>query len=457
MQRCLLQITVLVLILLAPIVLYGQSATDQAQLEYQRALQEIEGVIIDTGKLDDPLVLVSVKSRTASLVWRYDRKRAQSLFMDLWKYIDQQGSEYLDQDEARTVLLRNLFPVDSSLAGKLLKELSARQKEESTLRAQATGSDPGPRRLANISAGLVDQDTATAARLLEQSLSMGVTPTAMAVLSRMRERNPILANYVVSQTLDHIRSRPTIVALTGLHLLTAYIFPSEPYLADRQEAGGTDDSLRIRYFSTAYDVLKASLEETDTVLTKEKRYTVNDLRFRSIYQGQIAMILAALAPRYGPQFFEELVLLARRLSGSTPANIANMSSYIVARLKGEQSSSDNPDIAISVAIANGDFDDARRLIDKLEDEEKRKAFSQALAKAEFKALVGEANFTEALSLARRIENVNYACHALSTVGQSRVQKRRQHFFQFSVERGPRRACKHGKERDACKVASFNSV
>lgn len=406
MQHRRLQIMVLTVFLLVPAALYGQSSTDQEQLRYQRALQEIEGVIADTGKLDDPLTLVSVKSRAASLIWRYDRKRAQILFLDLWKYIEQQKSESFDQDEARTVLLKNLFPINSSLAAKLLKELSERKQEEATLRSRATGNDPDLRRLANISAGLVDQDPAMAARLLEQSLSMGVTPTALSVLSRMREKNPTLANYVVSQTLDHLRSRPTIVALTGLHLLTAYVFPSEPYSADSPEAGGIGDRLRFQYFSTAYEVLKASLEETDSVLTKEKRYTEQDLRFRAIYQGQIALILAALAPRYGPQFIEELNLIARRFSDSTPANIADLSRFMIARLKGDQTSSENPDTAIVVAITNGDFDEARRLIVKIDDEGKRKAFSQTLAKAEFKALVSEANLSEALNVARRIENMN---------------------------------------------------
>jgi hypothetical protein len=422
MYRSRLQITVLIMFFLAPIALHGQGANDQEQLRYQRALQEIEGVIADTVKLDEPLAVVSVKSRVARLVWRYDRARAQRLFMDLWKYIDQQGSEYVDQDEARTVLLKNLFSVNSVLAGKLLKELSARQEGEATLRAQATGKDPGQRRLANISAGLIDHDAANAARLLEQSLSTGVSPTALSVLSRLRERNPILASYVVSQTLERLRSRPTIVALPGLHLLTAYVFPSEPYLAESPEANGNDERLRFQFFSTAYEILKTSLNETDSFLTKEKRYTERDLRFRAIYQGQIALILSALAPRYAPEFIGELVILARRFSGSIPANIADMSNFMTTRLKGERTSSDNPEIAISVAITNGDYDEARRLIDKIEDEARRKALSQLLAKSEFKSLLYEANFAEALSVARRIENVNARVTLLLQLARATYRK-----------------------------------
>ena len=139
MQRRRLQISVLIISLLAPAATYAQSSTDQEQLRYQRAIQEIEGVIVDTRKLDDPFALVTVKSKAASLMWRYDRNRAQTLFVDLWKYVDQQRSDSFNQDEARTVLLKYLFPLNSGLAAKLMKELSNRQGDEASLRAQATG------------------------------------------------------------------------------------------------------------------------------------------------------------------------------------------------------------------------------------------------------------------------------------------------------------------------------
>ena len=422
MQRRRLQISVLIISLLAPAATYAQSSTDQEQLRYQRAIQEIEGVIVDTRKLDDPFALVTVKSKAASLMWRYDRNRAQTLFVDLWKYVDQQRSDSFNQDEARTVLLKYLFPLNSGLAAKLMKELSNRQGDEASLRAQATGNDPDVRRLANVSAGLVEQDATIAARLLEQSLSVGITPTALSVLSRMREKNPILANYVVSQTLAHIGSRPSIIALTGLHLLTAYVFPPEPYSADSNEARSSDDALRFQYFSTAYEVLRTSLQESESLLTKEKRYTENDLRFRAIYQAQMALILAALAPRYAPQLTEELSVLARRLSGVVPATIANLSRFVVARLRGDQTNTENPETNIAIAIANGDFDEARRLIDKLEDEAGRKSFLQTLAKAEFKVRLNEADLSEALNVARRIENANLRVLLLVQLARAAYRK-----------------------------------
>jgi hypothetical protein len=222
----------------------------------------------------------------------------------------------------------------------------------------------------------------------------------------MRERNPILANYIVQQTLGHIKSRPSIIALTGLHLLTAYLFPTQPYFANSPEVASSDDMLRFKYFTTAFEVLKSSLEETDAVLMKDNRYSQNDLRFRALYQGQVALVLAALAPRYGPQYLQELVGITTRLSGGVPPNIAAMSKFLSAQIKGDPAGTDDPNIAIAVAISNGDFDEARRLIDKLEDEVKKKAYLQMLARAEFKERLNESDFTEALNVARRIDDVN---------------------------------------------------
>jgi hypothetical protein len=402
--------------------IYGQNSIEQEKQRYQRALQEIEGVIGDATKLNDPFALVTVKAKASSLVWRYDRKRALTLFVDLWRYIDQQGSDSFNQDEARSVLLKYLFPLNSTLARKLMKELSDRQAGEASLRAQVTGQDPNVRRLANVSAGLVDHDVTIAARLLEQSLAISVTPSALSVLSRMREQNPILANYVVAQTLEKLRARPSIIALAGLHLLTAYIFPQEPYLADSPEIRSSDDALRFLYFSTGYDVLMGSLQETDTQLKKEKRYTDNDLRFRLIYQGQMALILAALAPRYGPQLVEELNVLARRFSGSVPNSIVDLSRFIVGRLRGEPTSDDNQETAIAIAIANGEFIEARRLIDKVENDEMRNAHLKTLAKAEFKARLSESDLTEALNVARRIENANLRVLLLLQLARAAYRK-----------------------------------
>ena len=181
---------IIFMLLLMPLKMFGQDAANLEQLKYQRAVEEIESVLLDTAKLDDPFSVVNVRSKAASLMWRYDRKRSQTLFLDVWKYIDKQSNDEFEQDEARAVLLKYLFPLNPSLADKLLKELAGQKSEEASLRAQVTGKDPDIRRLANVSAGLVDQDPTLAARLLEQSLAMSVTPAALSVLSRITRKEP---------------------------------------------------------------------------------------------------------------------------------------------------------------------------------------------------------------------------------------------------------------------------
>ena len=122
----------------------------------------------------------------------------------------------------------------------------------------------------------------------------------------------------------------------------------------------------------------------------------------------------------GRNLSDELNVLAKRLSGTVPANVANFTRFIVARLSGDQTTVDNPDTAIAIAIANGDFDEARRLINKLEDEAKRKALLQTLARAEFKSRLNEADLSEALNIARKIDNPNLRALALSASGKGRI-------------------------------------
>ncbi len=394
-------------ILLVPLESFAQKSNDLTRLRYQRAQQESETVIGESGRLDDPLAVVIVRAKAASLVWRYDNKKARELFLAIWKYIDQQKNDSFNSEEARTIFLKYLYPKDSNLATRLLKELAEKNKgAEASLQSQVTGADPALRRLINLSQGLVDLDPSLAARLLEQSLLVSVTPGALPILLRLREKNPILANYVVSRTLEHFKSRPTILALAGLHLLTEYVFLLETSLAEASEVFASDDALHFQYFSTAYETLKRSLDESDSFLKKERRYTENDLRFRVIYQGQISIILLALAPRYGPLLVGELTQIARRFSGTLPAGAVEMSRMLLSRLKGEPVDSENPDTQIASAIASREFELARRLIDRIEDEAKRKAFLQLLAKAEFQARLEESDFSEAMNIARRIENEN---------------------------------------------------
>src|SRR5207244_2491231 len=99
------------------------------------------------------------------------------------------------------------------------------------------------------------------------------------------------------KTLDGLTIQPTIVSLPGLQLLGAYVFPGSEAPISSIEAESSLQLLQFKYFLASYDVLRASLKQTNEVLLKEQHYTQRDLQFRAAYQGEVAAILAALAPR----------------------------------------------------------------------------------------------------------------------------------------------------------------
>lgn len=77
------------------------------------------------------------------------------------------------------------------MARGLLEKVSGGHKsEEAPFQAQIAGTDPNLRRLVKLSWGLIEQDTAMAAALLERSLSVSVSPAALPLLFRLREKDP---------------------------------------------------------------------------------------------------------------------------------------------------------------------------------------------------------------------------------------------------------------------------
>lgn len=282
--------------------------------------------------------------------------------------------------------------------------------------AQIAGTGLNLKRLVKLPSELVEQDTATAALLLERSLSTSVSPAALFVLFRLREKDPGLADYVVTRTLENLRMRPTVVALPGVYVLLDYVFPS------RQRFGGAikppDASLRMQYFSTAYDILQGSLGESQ----REKGYTEKDLRFRLMYQGQVAAVLRVLAPRYAPELAEELNKLTVNLAAGLPPEISRLHQFTLARLGGNLGESDSLEMAVPVALARGELDKARRLLGKREDESIKKVLSQTMAEVEFRVHLDKSHLVEAMMTARRIEDPNIRASLYAQVAKAAYQK-----------------------------------
>ncbi len=370
-----------------------------SKLMRETAAAELEAVLVDAVKLDGKLDVINVRSRAAALVSLSDPARAENMFRELWNFAHQQTDKDFDIEKGRALILKQVFPRNPKLANRLLREVA--KPESSSLGKRASGQDPGGKRTAKLASELADENPRAASELLESSLTKGVTPAGLNALLRLRERDALLSDFVVGKTLEALRSQPDVIALGGLHLLSAYIFPEGGF-----ELSSSLQALQVHFFSTAYDVLKISLTQSDAYLMKQQHYAKADLLLRSNYQALISLTLAALAPNHQPASAMELKTLANKLGPRLPTDVALMTRLTNARLAGDQALPDNPELAIPLAIQAGDFAEASRLIDKLDSEEMRALYSQVLAKVEAQARLATADVLGALTRIRQIEDQN---------------------------------------------------
>jgi hypothetical protein len=223
-------------------------------------------------------------------------------------------------------------------------------------------------------------------------------------LVRLREKDSFLSDYIAAKVFDGLPSKPTLVSLATLQLFAAYTFPGPEAPIISVEAQSSLESLQFRYFFTGYEVLRTSLAEADEPLRLQQHYTQRDLEFRAANQAQIAAILAALAPRLQPSLAPELNAIAGRLSSQVPPNIAQITKLALARLKGDPFTSDDPEESFMFSLTNGDFEEARRALERITDETKSKIYAQLLIKTEARALLAHSELMPALIKIRNLED-----------------------------------------------------
>jgi hypothetical protein len=128
------------------------------------------------------------------------------------------------------------------------------------------------------------------------------------------------------------------------------------------------------------------------------------LQFRAAYQGQLAAILAALAPRLQPSLAVELANIAGKLAPQVPANISQITRPALARIGGNKLASDDPEQSFFFALSNGEFDEAEKQLVRLQDEHKKDVYTQLLNRNHAKALLAKSDVMGALTLIRKIED-----------------------------------------------------
>lgn len=391
---------VLLSMLLAPTCLSAQQVVPKDGSSV--AAQELEAVISEAERLNDKKARVNIKARAAMLVSFSDPARAETMFLEIWKFTNDQTDEAFDKEQARLQILKYLSTRNLKLARRLLGEQS--NANDAPKETGLPGEDKGLRSATKLAATLADADPASAAALLEDSLSRGVTPFSVSALSRLRETNSLLSDYVVTRVIDRLVTQPTLVSLPSLFGLGGYVFPGSEAPMSSAEAESSLELLQFRYFNAGYNALTASLAETNDALAKNNHYTQPQLQFRAAYQAQLAAVLAALAPRFQPTLGRELTAIAAKLAPQVPSNMPQLSRTTLSRISGTSLVSDDPETNFFNAISNGDFDEANRQVDRIKDSEKRDTYAQLLWKSQARTLLAKSDVMGALTAIRKMQD-----------------------------------------------------
>lgn len=393
-------------LLFSAIMIEGQ-AGDMSQIHYQRATQVLDNVVAEAAKLD-LMVAVRVRAKSANIMWLQSPEKGRAAFSSLWEAIEKEEEHPgFDREEARMVLLRYLYPRDSSFAQELLHKLAEKSNAASDAPfsfEKVSGKNVETNRLARLAFRLLDTDSTMAADVLEQSLARNTAPQSILVMAKLREVDPLLANYVARRALQNLLNQPASIAVVGATHLITYVFPLTPYPAPSLAIEQADEILRAQFMNVGYRVLKASLSESDESLKEKYKIGSQALEFRTFSQAFLSATLAALSTRYAPYLTPELMVIRDSLYSKIPAQMvqgANMQANVI-KSATEPQSSEGSD-AITPAIANGDFGRARSLIEKLKDERLKKIYTQQLATAEFRSFL-VSDLESARKVARSVED-----------------------------------------------------
>lgn len=383
--------------------------------EYESALSEIDQILVRSDKIFDLKKQVIIKSKAANLYWDHDPDMARRVFIKLWNTIndalDEEGFSKFDREDARIDLLEKLFPKDHKLASRLMNDLRKLEKKEESLANRLRGTTENARRFGMLSYRAAEDDIRLASQILQIGLAENTTPMLPAILTRIREKDPLLANSIVAGILDGTQEISPTFGLTSLSLIADYLFPLRPSPTLSIEALESDEELRDQFMKSGHNLLSRSLAESDEVLIKDHKYDVGILSYRKMQQALLSSVLAAMAQRYSPQHLVELNLISGSLLSMVPGQMValiSMQTNVVRSHIGALNEKDVTFADITSALVREDFTKAKTLIGDLKEEPEKKVWFDIVHSAEATSLLKQEEGEQALSSAGKIENAGQA-------------------------------------------------
>jgi tetratricopeptide (TPR) repeat protein len=415
------------ILLLAASLSHGQSVQEQqpaiserpaAELlrsEQNLLLSELQTLDSRAGKLDKPLARASAKAEIADAAWNLDRDWSKKLLREACELT------FPDEEElklrSRPIGSAPTFSGSNQIARNAIRDrvlqIASRDKaltdELTQLCEKTLGKLEALYVYSNLAAKSIEAgDNEAASDYLLKAID--ADPTMLNVGSmifQMAARDRSAADNLIVQYIQRLRSFP--VSQSNGSALRTYVFlrdlitnNSGSYLAlVGQRVNSKDPQIQ----SPGPTVMRAYVGYViESLGALEQREPRSAIRFR----GTLLSVWFPLN-QYAPELlgpFLQVEKLTRRAgedaSLPTAGDKASREETYEQRVKNAMESDQPDDVTINIAIGRGDFDKARKMIDKLPDDTHKNQLIENVNAPEAIALAEKGDIDQAVRLAERL-------------------------------------------------------
>jgi hypothetical protein len=390
--------------------LYSQSLDggpnrDEIQLQKLTLISDLKSLAVEIPKIEGPLARALAATAIADAVWTLDRDWAKTLLREAYKLtyppederiksspkpVGAQPQPPTENDRARNEVRSRILNVagrDKTFADQLMRESS---EYVSNYDQQLIYS--------NLARGALDRDNREAAiPLIQQTIEADPTQiTFIDLVNDLAIKDRAAADRLLLQCIDNLRALQLSSQNAGrtYFSLMSLVFPNSIFPDPNKRIPNPGPAVMRSYVSYVIESL-ASLEQREP----------GSIKFNRSVLLSAWLPLKAHAPELTRAFLQ-LEAASRRAGqdSSLPTQSYEETDKEKYRKKASDALSNNQpdDNAINSAISRDDFETARRLVDKLQDGERKSQFMERLNIKEAISLTAKGDLLAAQSLAERL-------------------------------------------------------
>lgn len=396
----------------------GVAATEEAgqtdaAMERSALLNELQFLDRETLRFNDPLAIAFAKAEIADAAWQLDRSWAKKLLRGAYELALPETDQTQDrpagsipsmpdakvrsQQKVRKQVL-SIARRDKEFAGELVRMETERLAAYEKQYASAVLADQS----------LVEGDVKAAADYILQGIKADPTQTAApGLINAIAQRDRELADRLILFYISELRKFPissgnqsdirTFIILSGL---------VKPYLYDPSV-----NREPVKLPSPSQGVMRAYIDYMLEALSLLERKEPGYLQRRRLTLLSLWVPLQQYAPDLSSAFLN-LDSLSRREGDKSPLpTITSIEesgrSRYERRVKDGLNSDQPSEATIYAAISKGDFDKARKMIDKLADATRKKQLSDMVIAEETISLATKGKIYEAENLAGSLNHATF--------------------------------------------------